>query len=302
MANNNFIQLRINYNTKEVAKIVFYSDDTTRIDIKTTDPLENQKDINILYTLISTAIDTVLNRDYHTLHKDIQEILMRDGITVKNIRDINAIFFGDKIEELILSTSLEKFTMSVYLSRMIFIINGSGGVGKDTFIQMIVDNMTHGYINNYSAIEPVRNMYDSYMKDYFDVNDKNETVRKILADTSAMLNENYDIAVNYISKNLIIFLSDDTDNNRIDGDMISDIAFVHIREPKNIQKIVDKFGAYTILMTNKNVRHITSNESDKNVDDYNYDKIIENNGTLEELDEKAKRFMISCTETTNPIL
>lgn len=71
----------------------------------------------------------------------------------------------------------------------------------------------------------------------------------------------------------------------------SKILFLHIREPEEITRSVKEFGAKTVLIVRNSVKHITSNIADQNVFDYNYDFVIENNGTIDELDEKAKVFV-----------
>ena len=45
------------------------------------------------------------------------------------------------------------------------------------------------------------------------------------------------------------------------------------------------------MIVRDSVTQITSNTSDKNVFDYHYDFIVDNNGTIEELQEKAKQFV-----------
>ena len=67
--------------------------------------------------------------------------------------------------------------------------------------------------------------------------------------------------------------------------------FLHIREPEEITRAVKAFGAKTILVIRNTVKRITSNIADENVFNYNYDFIIDNNGTKEELNSKAKKFI-----------
>ena len=52
-----------------------------------------------------------------------------------------------------------------------------------------------------------------------------------------------------------------------------------------------EFNAKTILVKRESVEHIVSNVSDKNVFDYKYDYVIENNGDKEELYKTAKTFL-----------
>ena len=66
--------------------------------------------------------------------------------------------------------------------------------------------------------------------------------------------------------------------------------FIHIREPKEIQKVVDCYDVLTLLIKRKDYETIKSNEADANVENYNYDFIFEND-TLEKLEETAKDFV-----------
>ena len=69
------------------------------------------------------------------------------------------------------------------------------------------------------------------------------------------------------------------------------IMFVHIRESEEIEKCKQCLNAKTLLITNKNVAAINTNISDRDVNKYKYDYQIKNDGTLEELKEKAKEFV-----------
>ena len=71
-----------------------------------------------------------------------------------------------------------------------------------------------------------------------------------------------------------------------------DIMFIHIREVTEIKKVKDLLNVKALLITSNRVEKILSNSADANVDDFNYDYYIENNGTLEELKEKAKKFVM----------
>lgn len=63
------------------------------------------------------------------------------------------------------------------------------------------------------------------------------------------------------------------------------IVFVHCREPQEITKFVEKMNAKTLLVRRAAIEtNKQSNHADAEVFNYNYDYIIENNGTLEELE------------------
>lgn len=71
------------------------------------------------------------------------------------------------------------------------------------------------------------------------------------------------------------------------------MIFVDIREPEQIQDFVEKTGATTIKIERDEGTDIISNTSDANVDDYKYDYVIKNNGTLEQLELAARDFLMA---------
>lgn len=79
-------------------------------------------------------------------------------------------------------------------------------------------------------------------------------------------------------------------------DKLNFIYFIHCREPEEIQKFKDKYGdkCITILLkreirTDKN--KIADNQADMNVDNYNYERIILNNGSKIDLELEAVKFV-----------
>lgn len=69
------------------------------------------------------------------------------------------------------------------------------------------------------------------------------------------------------------------------------LYFIMCREPKEIQKFVDRLGAKTLLVRREAVEETAqSNHADKEVFNYNYDITILNNGTLNELKDTAITF------------
>lgn len=69
-----------------------------------------------------------------------------------------------------------------------------------------------------------------------------------------------------------------------------DMMFIHCREPEEIQKIVDRIkGTVTLLISSKRGK-VLENGADNVVENYKYDYIIFNNGTLDELRENAIEF------------
>ena len=69
------------------------------------------------------------------------------------------------------------------------------------------------------------------------------------------------------------------------------LYFIMCREPKEIQKFVDRIGARTLVVRRFKVEELSqSNHADTNVLNYKYDTYIYNNGSLEDLQKIAYSF------------
>ena len=75
------------------------------------------------------------------------------------------------------------------------------------------------------------------------------------------------------------------------GEIEADVFLVDIREPEEIKRLVEATDAFTVFIENNNVPAITSNEADANVENYEYDFRIQNNGTLDDFEDSIKLFM-----------
>lgn len=166
------------------------------------------------------------------------------------------------------------------LTRPIVIINGSGGKGKDAFIDCCG---TFYRVQNVSAIDPAKNALQELCGYAWGDEKKSglegEKWRKALSDLKKLSIDINDYPFTYISQKIVNFLKSDRD-----------LLFIHIREPEEIEKIVKKFECQTLLIKNKSVPDIISNDSDANVCNYKYDMIISNDGSIEDLKEQARTF------------
>ena len=159
---------------------------------------------------------------------------------------------------------------------LVFILNGSGGCGKDTFGLFCAKYSKYG-IRHCSTVDPIK---QAALRMGWDGN-KDEKGRKFLSDLKDLCTEAFDTSFNYIKEQI-----EDADFNDIE------YLFVDCREPKEIDKLVSHFGAKTIYIdASKRVPQINSNHADANVSNYVYDYYINNNGTIEDLQELAKGFM-----------
>lgn len=166
------------------------------------------------------------------------------------------------------------------MNKQVFIINGSGGVGKDTFVNLISNNFLDvecTTVINFSSVDKVKEIAK---KIGWDGKSKTEKDRKLLSDLKLLCTKYNDLPFNSMDEKVYNF-------NKSDSSML----FLHIREPEEIERAKKSFNAKTILIKRDSIKHITSNIADENVFNYNYDIIINNNGTITELENKAIKFI-----------
>ena len=157
--------------------------------------------------------------------------------------------------------------------KRIFILNGSGGVGKDTFVDLV----SH-YIPtiHFSSVTKVKEIAKSIGWD----GGKTEKDRKFLSDLKLLCTEYNNMPFNSMKEKVSEFINGD-----------ANALFIDIREPNEIEIAKQAFNAETVLVKRDSVMHITSNMADKNVYNYQYDYVIENNGDLADLNDAAKMFV-----------
>ena len=160
------------------------------------------------------------------------------------------------------------------MEKSIVIINGTGGAGKDTFVSFCSE--VTGVLN-VSTVDKVKEA----AKVLVGWNgEKDEISRKLLVDLKQLSVDYNDAPTKYICSMAEDF--ENSDNN---------LMFVHIREAREIEKAKKLLNAKTLLITNPRVKLITSNDSDGKVNEYNYDYYIVNDGTLDDLKDKASKFI-----------
>lgn len=156
-------------------------------------------------------------------------------------------------------------------SKQIVIINGTGGCGKDTFVSFV---SKYKRVYNFSSIDKVKEIAKLIGWD----GGKTDKDRKFLSDLKKLTTEYNDMAFNSIKDSINIFKNSD-----------DEIMFIHIREPEEIKRAVDAFKAKSLLIKRDGYDNIMTNESDANVENYDYDYIIYNK-SLEQLEDEAQKF------------
>lgn len=166
---------------------------------------------------------------------------------------------------------------------MIIVINGAPTTGKDTFVQYCQNLMPKGYVMGYSTVDFVKAIALECGWDGI----KTPKNRKFLSDLKDLLTEWDDVPFKrtIMAANSHINALNDTAKQY-------SVTFIHCREPKEIQKIVDRTAAVSVLIRRPTVENNDqSNHADANVLNYNYDYVINNDGDLDSLQEKARQFL-----------
>lgn len=163
-------------------------------------------------------------------------------------------------------------------NKKIIVINGNGGVGKDTLIERLSHHgMDADTIMNISSITPIKDIFvrstETLKNCGIDVRqiEKDSKLRKLFSDMKKAYDEYTNLSMNYLFQTVSSFLISD-----------KTIMFVHIREPENIKtfksivKDIFHIDAKTILVV-RDTNVVWNNSSDDEVANYEYDVVFDNN-------------------------
>lgn len=156
----------------------------------------------------------------------------------------------------------------IKVQKLVVVINGKGGVGKDS----LCDAMESAYsVKNISAITPIKEIAAQYGWH----GEKDEKARRFLSELKRVFVNYNDLPNRYLVDEYIEFLK----SNR-------QILFVHIREIDQIEHFVScvHTPCITLLIRRKAVDELRQygNESDDNVALYPYDYYFDNDMPYEE--------------------
>ena len=163
----------------------------------------------------------------------------------------------------------------VNMDKLVFIVNGKPRAGKDTFA-MILNRYMDVY--KYSAVTKVKEIATLCGWD----GQKEERDRKFLHELKMLTSEYSDMSHQDVVNEI---------NKYRNGEIEADVFVVDVREPEDIKRLVEEVGAITVFIENDNVPAITSNAADANVENFEYDFVIPNNGTMKEFEDEIKIFM-----------
>lgn len=168
----------------------------------------------------------------------------------------------------------------------IFIINGQNESGKDSFVKFICNydkKITEKDRITYTAFdERVKNIAEKCGWH----NEKTSRARAFLNDLEALLEAYNDLPyqsiVQTIKMNELVY-----DNNK---NLIKPFLFINVKKPKDIDRLKKDFDCTTILI--KRGDSECYNEEVDNILNYQYDFVIENDRTLEDLKDAAESFWL----------
>lgn len=167
----------------------------------------------------------------------------------------------------------------------VVIVNGLPGSGKTTFENICLDILEHtrfyyGFI--YSSIDFVKEIAKKCGWD----GGKDPKNRKFLSDLKDLLTEWNDVPFKQIQKK-VSEIQDTIDYHRLYDENV--FLFVDIREPKEIERAKKEFNAITVFVERPIEGKLElSNHADKGVFNYDYDIVVKNTGTIEELEVLSK--------------
>ncbi len=167
------------------------------------------------------------------------------------------------------------------MGQAIVIINGLYESGKDTFVEKCIEHYKKPAFN-LSTIDKVKDLATSMGWDGV----KDAKARDFLAELKQAWTKYNNGPFNDVTVQVENILNGHDDV----------LIFIHCREPEQIDEFIKKFPSYsTTLLVVRQERRIAgdvpTNSSDNNIDRYNYVHVIANDGTLEELTEKAGQFV-----------
>jgi len=163
------------------------------------------------------------------------------------------------------------------MTHKIIIINGTGGVGKDTLCEFAA---RHYRVKNVSSITPVKEI----ARRYGGWNgEKDAKSRKFLADLKQLFVDYNDMPFHYLCGECDAFLKSE-----------NEILFVHIREGGEIAKLKEYAGKTCVTLLVERDMGGTAcwgNEADDNVRDYPYDFVYHNDRSLAEAEADFCSFL-----------
>ena len=163
-----------------------------------------------------------------------------------------------------------------YKEKVLIIINGKGGVGKDTLCAFAG---RYFQAKNVSSSTPIKEIAAAYGWQ----GEKTPEARRFLADLKEAFTRYNDLPTQYLLEQYKEFLAGE-----------EELMFVHIREGSEIDKLKAQIAGKCITLLIKRTGdgpESWGNASDDEAENYPYDFIYENTHTLEEAESDFVSFL-----------
>jgi hypothetical protein len=165
------------------------------------------------------------------------------------------------------------------MKKTVFVINGAGGVGKDTLCHLAAN---HFKVYNVSSIDPIKEI--AAMTGW--AGEKTDKARKFLSDLKRLTIDFNNYPTLWGKARFDEFMQSD-----------NEIMFFHIREAEEIKKYVEATGglAKTLLIRggDRMSKSHYGNVSDDDVEKYDYDYYFVNDKSFEETEQAFCDFLKS---------
>ena len=165
----------------------------------------------------------------------------------------------------------------------VVVINGSGGVGKDTFVEKCQQIRPHK-IYNISMIDAIKREAKSFGWH----NEKSDEARRFLSDLKDAWERYNDGPYELIKYRIELIERTELTKYQTTENII---VFVHAREPDDIERLVKDYNAFTLLIRRPSVERTHGNHADDCVEDWGYDMIYDNEGSLDDMEEEARMIL-----------
>lgn len=159
--------------------------------------------------------------------------------------------------------------------KQVFIINGRGGVGKDTVCNCVAQ---YCRVRNISSITPITQIarFAGWS------GEKTLAARRMLSQLKAVFTEYNDLSFRYCMEQYQLFCESE-----------EDVLFIHVREPEEIARLKNTIGKdCRTLLIRRDDENATQygNRSDDEVEQYAYDLYFQNEPPLQTLPERVWKF------------
>lgn len=161
--------------------------------------------------------------------------------------------------------------------KIVIVINGKGGSGKDTICDIVSSQYETRNISSITPIKEIASAYGGW------TGGKTDRDRKFLSDLKELFTKYNDLPTRYCVSEYKKFMSSPTE----------EVMFVHIREPEQIAHFTNSISGtpvITLLIRGGKSHENYGNKSDDMVENYNYDYVYDNTTTLEDLPSSFMHF------------